>query len=645
MFLKSEKNKTILSVTLICLVGGIIYANSLYGPFQYDDYDYIIQKVGIRDVSDFSAIWHTLGNPTRVITFLSFALNYHFHGLNTFGYHMTNLIIHLINGVLVYWLTFLTFQTPRMKHEKTAQNKHFIALFCSLIFIAHPLQTQAVSYIVQRFASLATLFYLVSMCLYVKGRLSEKNSYGYFIGSLVSAVFGMFTKEIVFTLPLIVILYEVIFLTGGSFKKIFEDKTIRLFIVTLLGTLLIVPALFSFRVSNVLLRSMASGSHEGDVITSGNYLLTQFKVITLYVKLLFIPIGQNVLYHFPLSKSIFELPTLLSFVFLLLILGLGVKLYKRKVLIAFGIFWFFITLLVESSVIPIHHVIFEHRLYLPMVGFALVLCAALYDYVKNPKVVHIILGMIIVVCSVLTIERNKIWQDEILLWNDIALKSPGMSRPAANLGYIYTKRDQYDKALIYLNQAIELSGDKAYDYVNRGLVYQRLGKADMAFKDYDRAIEIQPNLAEAYGNKGLLYLEQGKFDEALKEFNQALKLKPAHANSYNNRGRVYFSQKKYSQALSDYNRAAELDSHFFDPIFNRGAVYLVQKKYDLALRDFNQAIEMNPQFSAAYLYRSYVYKAYRQYDKAVNDALKAKIKGFHVDQDYFNDLKKLSLAL
>ncbi len=157
------------AVTLISILGIIAYSNSFDCSFHFDDDNTIVNNTAIHDISDLKAIWNI--NNRRCIGYYSFALNYHYNKLDVFGYHVVNLTIHIITSILVYWLVILILSTPVMRQDSIARNKRSLALICGLLFVCHPLQTQAVTYITQRFASLATMFYIASLCFYVKGRL------------------------------------------------------------------------------------------------------------------------------------------------------------------------------------------------------------------------------------------------------------------------------------------------------------------------------------------------------------------------------------------------------------------------------------------------------------------------------------------
>jgi len=611
---------------IICLLGGGIYSNALQSPFQFDDIGFIVNNPNIKDLVNFEAIWNTLRQKTRAVGFYTFALNYHFHGLDVFGYHLVNVMIHLINTILVWWFVQLIFTTTRMKGENIARYQNPISLLTALLFLAHPIQTQAVTYITQRFACLATCFYLLSVCFYMKGRLTTAHlgkSIFYFLLSAVSCLLGMFTKEIVFTLPFIIILSEFTFLRQ-------EKQRFRMiFLFPILLFCLIVPIMFSFNVEKILFTSIPSGSHDGDMITSGSYLLTQFRVIVTYLKLLVFPQSLNFDYDFILSKNIFDIATLLSIATLALVMFLACKLLRKHVLIAFGIFWFFITLIVESSFIPIRHVIFEHRVYLPSVGFCLAAITGLFVIFNDVKRFAVVSTVLILLFSFLTFQRNEVWKDEIVFWTDVIEKSPNKSRGYNNLGFAYLEQGNFKKAVELLTKAIEMNPGKAQSYTNRGHAYSQLGdlelaledlnralkmnpndpfsylhrgevflkmqQVDLAMKDYSRFNEIGTNYADGYNRIGLAYFSLGKLKKALSAFEHALSLMPDSVAAHNNLGLVYGRLGLSQKSIESYKRAIFLDSRYAKAYINLGKAYYTAGKNEQATEVLSKAIEFDPE--------------------------------------------------
>jgi len=643
-----------LALVAIFTLGLVIYSNSFDNSFHFDDQGYIIDNPVIR-TPNIVSIWNSWTHPTRAVAFYTFALNYHFHQLDVFGYHVVNFLIHVLSAILVWWLMNLLLASPRLKHSRIAKYGMSVSLFTALLFISHPAQTQAVTYITQRFASLATMFYLGSICFYLKARISNSKSNMdilYFALSAISALLGMFTKQIVITLPFSILLVEYCFLRNSRSKDK-SNQFSRVYLLIILLFVLIIPALYSFNVTGMLSMHTPSASHTGDYLTPGKYFLSQARVLVTYLQVLFFPLIQNFDYDFPISQSLFGLKTFLSFVLLFAILLAAFKAKNRYRLITFGVLWFFITLSVESSLIVIKTIIFEHRLYLPSVGFCIVLCSGIFYLVKRPKPAIGIISTIIIIFSVLTFQRNQVWQNEITLWEDTVRRSPYKSRPLMNLALAHSRLGQYDLALEFFNKAIRydpkntdalnlrgvmyfyqkkyslaledyhkalaINPNDAEVYVNRGNVYGRLEEDDQAILDYAKAIELKPYLAEAYVNRGNLYARQGQYDLAIIDFNQALARKPYLSEAYKNRGNAYELSGRYALALYDYDKALEIKSDYHEAYLNRGNTFGRVGLYYFAILDYNRALELQPEFTEAYHNRGVAYRFEGKHDLALAD--------------------------
>ncbi len=491
-----------LSIIIIFFVGILAYSNAFLCSFHFDDLRLISGNLAIRNIHDLPAIWNFY--PCRFLTFLSLAFNYHFHGLDLFGYHLFNILVHIGSAILVWWLTRLTLSTPVMRDDKIAKHGNLIALFAGLVFVSHPVQTEAVTYIWQRAASMATLFYLASLCLYVKSRLLQKSVIAseakqsfkpYYICSLITAIAAMFTKETAVTLPLMILLYEFIFLK-------WEGATKRL--APFLLTIFIIPVTMLFT------NAASFQKVEGIVnISSMHYLLTQFRVLVTYIRLFFLPVSQNFDYDYPVFKNIFQPSVLISLLFLMTVLFVAKRLFSKYRLLSFSILWFFLTLLPESSILPQDDVIYEHRLYLPMVGYSIFLVSSVYYlWEKNSIASMVKVFVVLIACySVLTYQRNKVWKDEFTLWSDSVRKSPHKARPYNNLGVIYSQQGNMAQALADYNKAIEIYPGYANAYNNRANVYFQQGDITQAIADYNKAIELDPSYADAYHNRALAYYQ------------------------------------------------------------------------------------------------------------------------------------------
>jgi tetratricopeptide (TPR) repeat protein len=269
------------------------------------------------------------------------------------------------------------------------------------------------------------------------------------------------------------------------------------------------------------------GYHAGHSrISLGSFSVTELRVMVTYVRLAFLPFNQNFSYDYPVFKSVFEFPVLISAVFLMTVLYFAKRLFVKYRLVSFSIFWFFLTLLPESSFLPLEDVIFEHRLYLPLVGYSMFLVSSLYYLFgkKTFRMTGTVLAMLIICYSVLTYQRNNVWKDEFTLWDDTVKKSP----------------------------------HKAVGYINRGMAYSKRALLIRAMADFNQAIEIDPNITEAYNDRGYVYICFGDYIEAISDLNRALELNSNFAFAYYNRGVAYYHLGKYDKAWADVHKAKAL---------------------------------------------------------------------------------------
>ena len=441
-----------------------------------------------------------------------------------------------------------------MKGGMSAKNGRSIAFFTALIFLAHPVQTQAVTYIWQRSASLATLFYLASMVCYAHSRL-QPGKFIYAV-SIAACVAAMFTKEIAITIPFTIALYEFFFI-GGPVKEI---KKIILILLPFFLTLPIIPLMLT-RSHDLTLEVMRS---EGisrfvseTVMKRSEYFFTELNVIRTYFRLLFFPMEQNLDYDTPIVKSLLESNAFFSLIFLAAIFLSAVFLLKKFPVISFGVLWIFLTLSVESLVAQ-NDVIFEHRLYLPMAGFSMALAAGVENFLKHKKRFMVILSLIVIIFSVATYLRNRVWQNDYTLWQDVISKSPHKYRGFSNLALAYERDKNYDKAVEYFEKSIERTPDNARERYNLGLVYFEKGDHEKAVEAFKKAIELKPDYDKAYNNLGVEYIRVGRAGEAFDAFSKAVEINPRFAGAYKNLGKYYSDHGDREKATDYFERAQNL---------------------------------------------------------------------------------------
>ena len=647
-FLLSRRAYPYLSIAAILLVGIVAYSDSLDCSFHFDDETSIIYNQSIRNPWDWKAIWSN--TPTRFLTYWTFALNRGIDGLDVFGYHVVNIAIHLGTALLVWWLSLLTLRTPSVRDSPIARHSRVIALFAGLLFAVHPIQTQAVTYIAQRAASLATLFFTGTMALYSKARLVDQGqestirSFWFYAAAACSAMFGFLTKEIIVTLPFAALLYEFSFFrSAGRIRWKFLGSIFVLFAVVL----------------GVLVAKGFIPLADTEGISRIAYLMTEFKVLLIYVKLLVVPLGQNLDHDVAIASSFFDSSTFIGFLAVVALFLTGLKLFKNHRLLAFGIFWFLLTLIPESSIFPIRDVIYEHRLYLPMVGCSILLAASPLSIPRwiPTRLALSILLLAVAVLGYLTFERNGVWKDDWTLWNDVIQKSPAKARGYNNRGVAFLRAGAVDRALADFDVALRLDVQHgpAYNnrgnaflmlgrcdeaiadygkalemgltnpvdltrlYYNRGLAYQSKGEDALALRDLNKALEYDPYYAEAFYNRAIVRTSQGDYKGALEDYTRSLALKPMNVKALNNRGVLYKMLGEYPKAIEDFDRAIQLQPTYADAYFNRGAVWNSQQKSDSAIADFTEAIKLRPDDPDGYNGRGLAYYSKKEYDKALSD--------------------------
>lgn len=616
----------IVHLALILVLGVILYANTLQVPFYLDDYREIVNSPFLKDFSRFTSYISAggvAGLISRSFGNLTLALNYKIGGLNVVGYHLVNIAIHLMTALLVYRLVFLTLLTPCFTHGRNqgavGNRAGFIAFLAALLFVAHPLQTQAITYVIQRFASLAALLYLLSLSCYIQARIilnePDKRQFAsgaWFTAALVSALLAFMTKQNAFTLPLVVILYEMMFFPQNIKKK--TGAIGILLAAALAGTTIIIVA--SGKPIGALIASLDRFTTVEPDISRLDYLTTQVRVLVTYLRLLIFPVGQQLDYDYPVYTSFLNTDVLMSGVLLCTLFAAAVYslfLSSREEsrfgdsaplfrVIAFGIFWFFITLSIESSVIPITDVIFEHRMYLPSAGIFMAVAAAVSLVGGAGTLVpcwprtHVLAGSLVVVLTLgwMTISRNQVWQDEVYFWEDNASKSPNNGRVLNNLAIAREKKGDLQGAEQAYLKAIELKTYQDSTFVNLGRIYIEWGRLDKALELFRAALSLNPDLAEAHNCIGQIYAIQNRVDDALQEFLQVVKLKPNLAVAYNNIGSMYLRQNKSTEAIESYGKAIERDPDCVDAYVNRGQLLLAKGRSSEAITDYRRALEIDP---------------------------------------------------
>ena len=557
-----NKRYSIAALIILSLMIFLSYMNVINAEFQFDDELVIVNSRIIKNpdrLSDINFLTSVVSGG-RPVTDATFALNYYYGRLDPRGYHIVNIFLHICVSILVF---FFVKKTLHLANSKDELSPDVAALAVSFLFALHPVNTQSVSYISQRAVLLCTFFYIIAVLLFIKS--TEQTGFKkpvFYMAAIVVSILAMGSKTTAVSLPFMLLLYDYSFLKERSFS----DR-IRLS-GPLIGTGIIFSLFFLFKLGND--QNVGFFIKEIDVL---HYVLTQFRVILTYMRLLLLPVSQNLDYDYPLSRSIFEIPTLLSMISIFLLIGLAFVLRTKYKLISFGLFWFFVALSPESSFVPVADVIFEHRVYLPSIGFFLS-CSLIahntsrllfhkYDRRRRNRILAVIVISVLIALSVATHSRNEVWKSRLSLWSDVLAKSPGKTRAHYNLAHALRERGLHDDAVRELEETLQGRDDnsvkRADVYSELGVALFEMGRIDEAIAQYEKGLKLEPGNVKLLNNMSIALVDKGMPDYALTYAEMALKIQPLNGDIHNSIGEIYFKKGDYSTAAKYFIEAITIN--------------------------------------------------------------------------------------
>lgn len=617
-------------IFLIVVIGSLIYSNSFQAEFQFDDTWLIVNNQDIKSTDNVSNVSNWLNLHYRMLSRLSFVANYKASTLDYRGYHLVNLLIHLLTGIFVYLLTLRLLSVRKLTDH--IAHSQLIALFTALIFVSHPIQTQAVTYLSQRMTSMAALFYIISVYCYLLARVASyrdkemTKSWVLGFSAVLLGIMSIYTKQTVITLPVAFILFELIFIRNNEGKI-----SVR--------AIAIIATLISAGVILILLQGVHTRDDQS-AISRLDYLLTQFRAIPHYFRLILLPYGQNIDHHFIVSSS-FGFDEIVGLLINLGIIISGVILWLRKyVVLSFSIFWTYLALSVESSIFPIRDVFVEHRMYLPMFGVSLFIAQSTFLLFQSKR--SIAIGLLVLTAAtygILTYQRNKVWQAPLSLWQDSVKKSPNKARPNNNLGHAYLVLGETDSALYYFEKAISFKPDYVEALNNKGLVLYQRGDYEAAVHEFQKAMTFKPDYAPAVNNVGLAWSKLGEYRQAVKYMKKAQKMDPNNPEIPYNMGTVYEKQGKLDKAESFYLKALTINSSMAKATFNLANVYYAKGNMDNAIQYYEETVHIQPNNTDALNNLGNIYYLVGKLDKA----RKYYKRTLSVDPDHKNAKENLEL--
>lgn len=543
----SPRRRNLFAFTVLLIIILSIYSNTFDASWQFDDGPNIEDR-GAVHLTQFtwSEIKKTfyfgkdemgvLPSDTlyRPVANFTFALNYYFGRLDVFGYHLVNVSVHLVASMFLFLLIYHTLNLPILR-ARYGSGSYFIALLATVFWAINPVQIQAITYIVQRMASMSAMFYVMAMYFFLKARVSQGRSRKglFFFMCVFSGLLSVGSKENAVMLPFSILIFDLFFIQGLTRENI--RKSVRILLL-----LIIIPPIFAFLLKGPSVFDPAHILEQYELtrpFTLMERLLTEPRVILFYISLLFYPMPQrlSICHDIPISHSLIDpLTTIIAILAILGVLGLCIIKARQWPFITYCIIFFFLNHLIEGSFFGLE-LMFEHRNYLPsMLLFAplAVLFAKAIGFYCNKRTMQVILSGFLVLLLVgfghSTFMRNYTWETERSLWADAAEKAPDHIRPHMNLGYVFSEYKMNEKALSEFTAAASRKNtcnitDKGTLLFNLGAVHHRMGNLDLALEYYHKAERATFSVSGSrHNNIGMILEIKGQTKEAKQEYLKAI---------------------------------------------------------------------------------------------------------------------------
>jgi protein O-mannosyl-transferase len=603
----TQRMTTRLAALAIVVLGVAAYSDSFRGVFVFDDRGAIQENHAIRQLWPVGPI---LRGP-RPVADLTFAVNYATGGLDVAGYHLVNLAVHILAALTLFGIVRRTLSLPPLA-DRFGPAASALALAVALLWMVHPLQTESVTYIVQRAESLMGLFYLLTLYCAIRGFSSPNHCGRWYAAAIAACALGMGVKPVMVSVPLVVLAYDRLFVTPSL--KAALRRSWRLYL-GLAATWLVLAILVS--------RSPAepSAGFGMESLTPWKYARTQFGVIVHYLALSFRPWPLCLDYGWGVASAPrYILPPALI---VLALVGTTIAFLRRASPLAFPGIWFFLILAPTSSIMPIRDLCFEHRMYLPLAAVIAVVVLGAHalggralalavpsERRRRPGIEIAAISCMLVAgyLGSLTFLRNGLYENEATIWKDVVLHKPRNARAFLNLGGALVGQSRNEEAVPYLLHALEIERDYAAAPEDRGLLLSdvgraaahnylgialselgryddakahfaegtvlrpddaaaqwhfgntlaALGRAPEAIAHYREAIELKPESAAAHYNLAKALADLGRTDEAILEYEETLKLAPGNGAAHNNLGRLLALQGRPAEAVEQYREALRL---------------------------------------------------------------------------------------
>ncbi len=570
--INESKKKIIVYIALIA-VTMIVYGQVIQYDFvNLDDYAYILENKYVQSGATpdgfrwaLTTKYFGLWNP---LVWLSLMFDYQIYGLNPTGYHVTNLLLHILSTLLLFWFV------NRMTKET------WKSAFVSAVFALHPLHVESVAWISERKDVLSAFFWMLTLCFYVY--YTEKPVIKRYLLVLFSFILALMSKPMVITLPVMMILLDYWPLSR------FPSQKSNLFLWQLKEKL----PFFVLSVVTALINLYPSDSpFVGKNIPLSIRLANAPVSIMTYLEKTFWPHDMAVFYPFPNHIPLWQV---LGATMLIIMISIAViSIAKRLPYLFVGWFWYIITLIPVIKLVPVGNDAMADRYhYLPSIGLAVMLAWGIPYLIKNKKFLFTASIAAIILLTVIARQQCGYWKDSLHLFIHALQVTEENYVAHANLATALAEKGNFNKAIYHYNKAIRMDPSAPINYGHRGKAFAELDKHDLAIADFNKAIALAPYYVDAYYNRGTSYAKTGQYRLAIDDFNKAIYMKPDYANVYNNRGIALDKLGLYQQAINDFNAVIHLKPNHVHAWNNRALSYLNQGNTVSGCADAKKACEL-----------------------------------------------------
>ena len=580
----APRNRIRVASVVLCLLTLWAYRNSFHSPFILDDHLHILTNSGIRQLWPLSSY---LFDHSRPLLSLSLAVNYALSEEHVWSYHVFNFCVHLAAGLLLFGIVRRTLLLPQYK-ARFHDGATGLAFAVALIWLVHPLQTQSVTYVVQRCESMMGMFYL--LCLYAVLRGSQTNrAWPWYVVAVFACCLGLGAKEVMATACAVIPLYDRTFLSN-SWREVLRRRW-WVYLLFVMATVTLVAVV-----------TMLLGGAENDSagfglrsVTPWQYMQSQPGIILHYISLAYWPQTLSLDYYWPVARSAREI-YLPGAVIAGMLLASLLALRFRPALGFLGM-TFFLILAPTSSFVPIADLAVEHRMYLSLISLIVPTVLSVYavsQFLHDDKARKLLqVGSLVIVALLLilrTIERNRDYNNPIKLWTDVLAIAPHNDRAHYNLGRNLSNAAEPELAIEHYEEAIRLNPDHAQAHNNLGVLLAAKDMEQEAILNFEAAIRIDPEYTMALTNYGNVYARADKFEEATRYYRKAIEVDVEFAPAHLHLGEIALKQGDLRNAMDELQVSNALTPN--KPTAAMWMAWILATADDPQLRDGPRAVEI-----------------------------------------------------